>query len=103
MLPSHASGQNQILLNGKYIRKKRKNHISCVCTRAASVVSNSLRPSELACQLPLSTGFSRQEYWSELLGPPPGDLPNPGTEPRSLTSPVLADVFFTTGATCQCI
>ena len=33
----------------------------------------------------LSTGFSRQEYWSGLPCPPPGDLPNPGTEPRSLT------------------
>jgi len=28
-------------------------------------------------------GFSRQEYWSELLGPPPGDLPHPGIKPRS--------------------
>ena len=34
----------------------------------------------------LSTGFSWQEYWSRLLCPPPGDLPNPGIEP---TSPVL--------------
>ena len=31
----------------------------------------------------LSVGFSRQEYWSGLPCPPPGDLPNPGTEPRS--------------------
>ena len=35
-------------------------------------------------------GFSRQEYWSGLSFPPPGDLPNPGTEPTSLTSPALA-------------
>ena len=34
-------------------------------------------------QAPLSTGFSRQEYWSGFLWPPPGDLPNPGTEPAS--------------------
>ena len=33
---------------------------------------------------PLSMGFSRQEYWSGLLFPSPGDLPNPGTEPMSL-------------------
>ena len=38
----------------------------------------------IACQAPLSTGFSRQEYWSSLPCPPPGDLPNPGTEPTSL-------------------
>ena len=34
---------------------------------------------------PLSMGFSRQEYWSELSFPPPGDLPNPEIEPGSLT------------------
>ena len=37
----------------------------------------------VACQAPMSMGFSRQEYWSGLPYPPPGDLPNPGTEPRS--------------------
>ena len=38
----------------------------------------------VACQVPLSMGcLSRQEYWSGLLCPPPGDLPNPGTEPIS--------------------
>ena len=36
----------------------------------------------VACQGPLSMGFSRQEYWSGLPSPPPGDLPNPGIEPR---------------------
>ena len=39
----------------------------------------------VACQACLSTGFSRQEYWNELLCPLPGDLPNPGIEPRSPT------------------
>ena len=34
-------------------------------------------------QAPLSMGFPRQEYWSELPFPPPGDLPNPGIEPGS--------------------
>ena len=37
----------------------------------------------IAHQAPLSTGFSRQEYWSGLPFPSPGDLPNPGIEPRS--------------------
>ena len=40
----------------------------------------------VACQSPLSMGFFRQEYWSGLPCPPPGDLSNPGIEPRS---PVL--------------
>ena len=39
----------------------------------------------VAGQAPLSMGFSRQEYWSGLPCPPPGDLPSPGTEPRSPT------------------
>ena len=41
----------------------------------------------VAHQAPLSMGFSRQEYWSGLPRPPPGDLPNPGIEPISLASP----------------
>ena len=45
---------------------------------------------------PLSVGFSRHEYWSGLPFPPSGDLPDPGIEPASLTSPALAGRFFTT-------
>ena len=50
----------------------------------------------IAYQGPLSTGFSRQEYWNRLPCPPPGDLPHLGIEPKSLMSPALADGFFTT-------
>jgi len=39
-------------------------------------------------------GFSRQEYWSGLPFPPPGDLPDPGIKPKSLALPVLAGGFF---------
>ena len=49
----------------------------------------------------MSMGFSRQEYWSGLPCPPPGDLLHPGMEPKSLTSPALAGRFFTTGATWE--
>ena len=52
-------------------------------------------------QTPLSMGFSRQEYWDGLPCPPPGDLPNPGTEPVSLMSPALADGFFTSSITWE--
>ena len=38
---------------------------------------------------PMSVGFSGQEHWSEFPFPPPGDLPDPGIEPRSPASPVL--------------
>ena len=49
------------------------------------VLSNSATPQTVVHQVPLSLGFSRQEYWSELPFPPPGDLPDPGFEPRSPT------------------
>ena len=53
-------------------------------------------PWTVACQVPLSLGFPRQEYWSGWQFPSRGDLPNPGMEPPSLTSPALAGGFFTT-------
>ena len=46
-------------------------------------------------------GFSRQENWSGLPCPPAGDLPNPGIETASLTSPALTGGFFTTSATWE--
>ena len=52
-----------------------------------------------ACQASLSMGSSRQEYWSGLPCPPPGDLPDPRVELASLTSPALAGKFFTIRAT----
>ena len=49
----------------------------------------------IAHEAPLSMGLSRQEYWSGLLCPPPGDLPNAGIEPESLA---MTGRFFTTSA-----
>ena len=46
-------------------------------------------PWTAAHQTPLSMGFSRQEYWSGLPCPPPGDLPDSGTEPMSPVSPAM--------------
>ena len=57
----------------------------------------------VACQAPLSMGFSRQEYWSELPCPPPGDLPDPWIEPKSLRSPVLAGGLFTTSTAWEAL
>ena len=53
-------------------------------------------PLPVACQAPLSVEFSRQEYWSGLPFHPPGDLPHPGTEPKSSVTSELAGKFFTT-------
>ena len=49
----------------------------------------------VAGQALLSIGFFRQEYWSGWPFPPPGDLPDPGIEPTSPSSPALAGSFFT--------
>ena len=53
-------------------------------------------PWTVAHQVPLPMEFSKQEYWSGLPCPLPGDLPNSGIEPTSLASPALAGGFFTT-------
>ena len=63
----------------------------CVCT--LSRVWLFATPWTIACHIPLSMGFSRQEYWSGLPFPPSGDLPNPRIKPESLA---LAGGFFTT-------
>ena len=53
-------------------RKEKLSHVRLFAT-----------PWTIAYQAPPSMGFSRQEYWSGLLFPSPGDLPNPGIKPRS--------------------
>ena len=57
----------------------------------------------IARPAPPSMGFSRQEYWSGFPCPPPRELPDPGMEPASLTSPALAGGFFTTSATWEAL
>ena len=72
---------------GKKERKKVKS---------LSRVQLFVTPWTAAHQAPPSMGFSRQEYWSGLPFPSPGDLPNPGIKPESPASPALARRFFTT-------
>ena len=55
----------------------------------------------IACQAPLSMEFSRQEQWSGLPFPTPGDLPNPGSEPMPFVSPVLAGGILSHWATWE--
>ena len=73
-------------------------HIQCVCAKSLQSCPT-VTSWTVVRQVPLSIGFSRQEYWSGLPFPPPGDLPDPGVEPISLTSPARADGFFTTSTT----
>ena len=60
------------------------------CELTHSVASNSLQlPWAVTQQAPLSVGFSRQEYWSRMPCPPPGDLPDTGIKPTSPASPCI--------------
>ena len=67
----------------------------------SSVMSNSGTPRTGAHQAPLSVEFFRQEYWDELSFPSPGDLPDPGIEPKSLKYHALVGRFFTISATWE--
>ena len=64
------------------------------CVLSHYVMSNSATPWAVAHQASLSMGSSRQEYWSGLPFPPPGDLPDPGIQPASPASPALAGRFL---------
>ena len=69
-----------------------------VCAQSCLTLCNTMD-----CSLPGSYvhGISRQEYWSGLPFPSPGDLPDSGIEPTSLVSPALAGKFLTTRATWE--
>ena len=64
-------------------------HLDINACSIASIVSDSVTLWIVALQVPLSLGFSRQEYWSGLPCPSPRDLPNLGIEPTSPVSPAL--------------
>ena len=66
-----------------------------------SHVRLSVTPWTVVRQAPLSMGFSRQEDWSGLPCPPPGDLLDPGIEPTSPMSPALRGRFFTISTTWE--
>ena len=70
------------------------NHPLCIHACVLTRVRLFATPWTAALQAPLSMGFPRQEYWSGLQIPSPGDLPDPGIEPASLMSSALAGEFF---------
>ena len=83
-------------LTNKQVKQQRVGIYVALCLcLVTSAVSDSETTWTVARQAPLSMGFSRQEYWSGLPCPPPGDLPNIGIESRS---PTLQG-FFTVWAT----
>ena len=82
---------------GSWTQHKHVRVCVCVCVHAKLLQSclTLCNTREWACQAPLSMGFSRQEYCSGLLCPPPRDLPDPGIEPMSLIFPALTGRLFT--------
>ena len=81
---------------GKYMNK---------CMRVCSVTQSCTlcNPWTMAHQASLSMGFPRQEYWSGLSFPVPGDLPDPGIEPMSPAFPTLTGGLFNTEPPRKCI
>ena len=69
------------------------------CMLSAHSCPTLLAPWTVSCQAPLPMEFFKQEYWSRLPFPTPGDLLNPSLEPVSSVSPALAGELFTTRAT----
>ena len=81
-----------------------RTHVGCVCTRVVCILSHILlieTPWTIARQAPLSMGFPRWEYSSELPLPAPGDLPNWRIEPKSLDPLALVGAFFATCTTWE--
>ena len=79
-------------VNGYHIMNMTPGHTFSVRMLSKCVLSHVqlfATPWTAARQAPLSMGFSRQEYWSGLPFPSPGDLPDPGIEPESLASLAL--------------
>ena len=62
-------------------------HVWCTHAKSLQSCPTLCDPWTVVHQAPLSMGFSRQEHWSELPCPSPGDLPHPGIKPESLISP----------------
>ena len=72
-----------MLLSGRGKEKLSPSARACGYVLSLSHVLLFVIPWTVACQGPLSMGFSRTEYWSGLLFPPPGNLPNAGIKPLS--------------------
>ena len=67
---------------------------ACICANSLQPFPTLCSPMDHTRQAPLSMGFVRQEFWSGLPLPSPGDLPNQGTGPATLKSPALVGRFF---------
>ena len=79
----------EAMMNNSLFVKESDSQLMRVFYIAVSKKSLFVTPWTVVLQAPLSMGLSRQEYWSGLSFPTPGDLSDPGIEPTSLVSPAL--------------
>ena len=93
----------QYFPKSKTLLKLKKNYENSTFVYAKLLQSCPTLYSHVGCSPPGSSvhGISRQEYWSGLPWPSPGDLSNPGIELESLMSPTLAGRLFTTSTTWE--
>ena len=110
MLSHFSSVQFSCSVVSDSLRSRESQHTRPPCPSPTPRVHSDSRPSSrfslvqffgdsmdcIACQAPLFMEFSRQEYWSELPFPSPGDIPHPGIEPSSLEAPSLTGGILTT-------
>ena len=89
---------NRTNVKGRWVQSTEFGADACIwgitlllCVCMLSRVRLFVTPWTIAHHLPLSMGFSRQEYWSESPFPPTGDLPDPGIKPTSPESPALQE------------
>ena len=75
-----------LVILSSYTQNLELDSTNCLVARLSDSFAT---PWTVTQQNSLSVGYSRQEYWSELPCPPPGDLPDPGMEPSSPASPTL--------------
>ena len=104
--PNHSTAREDPVLVILKLASSDRFKLVCVCACMLSLFSGvqlCVTLWAIACQVALSMGFSRQEYWSGLPCSSPGDLPYPGIKSASLRSLALAVRFFTTSATWEAL
>ena len=79
-------GERELDEGRQKVQLPMRRYVSCCCLVSKSCLTFFLTPQTVIHQAPLSMGFPRQEYWSGLPFPSPGDLPNPGIQPVFLVS-----------------
>ena len=84
----------EIPVSIKFLKDSLMIYITSTKVKSLGHVHLFETPWTVACQAPLSIGFSSQKYWSGLPRPSPGDLPDLGIQPISFVSPAMTDGFF---------